>query len=174
VADVQAVLGARVEAGSPLFRIVDPSSLELDMLIGQDAPVPARGDRVIVDDRGASGEVIGLAPTGDGSAATRVRASLPRSGNLRPGESVRATVEVRGSGQSGGSALARLPAAALAYVAGRPGVFVAVPQGFVFRNVDVASTNDAVAVVRSPGLATGSRVAITGVGALKGLMTGSP
>ncbi|GAA4055394.1 hypothetical protein GCM10023063_49980 [Arthrobacter methylotrophus] len=59
----------------------------------------------------------------------------------------------------------RVPAGALAYVPAS-GVFVATDKGFRFQEVAVASTDDAVAVVRA-NLPTGTRVAVAGVGALK-------
>ncbi|GAA4055401.1 hypothetical protein GCM10023063_49990 [Arthrobacter methylotrophus] len=46
VSEVNAVPGARVEAAAPLFRIVDPAALELDLLVGRDVPVPTIGDRI--------------------------------------------------------------------------------------------------------------------------------
>ncbi|MHA6846942.1 efflux RND transporter periplasmic adaptor subunit [Ralstonia syzygii] len=171
VSEVNAVPGARVEAAAPLFRIVDPASLELDLLVGRDVPVPTTGDRIEIVQRGASATVIGVAPAGDGTAGVRVRASLERRGDLRAGESVNVTLKLRGSRGAGASGLVRVPAAALAYVSGVPGVFVATDKGFHFQEVAVASTDDAVAVVRA-NLPTGTRVAVAGVGALKGLLAG--
>ncbi|CAJ0729316.1 efflux RND transporter periplasmic adaptor subunit [Ralstonia mannitolilytica] len=171
VSEVNAVPGARVEAAAPLFRIVDPAALELDLLVGRDVPVPTIGDRIEIVPRGASGTVIGVAPSGDGTAGVRVRASLERRGDLRAGESVNVTLKLRGSNGAGASGLVRVPAAALAYVSGVPGVFVATDKGFRFQEVAVASTDDAVAVLRA-NLPTGTRVAVAGVGALKGLLAG--
>lgn len=63
VSEVNAVPGARVDAAAPLFRIVDPAALELDLLVGRDVPVPAPGDRIEIAQRGAGGTVIGVAPS---------------------------------------------------------------------------------------------------------------
>ncbi|CAJ0776084.1 hypothetical protein LMG7141_00449 [Ralstonia condita] len=168
VSEVNAVPGARVDAAAPLFRIVDPAALELDLLVGRDVPVPAPGDRIEIAQRNAGGAVIGVAPSGDGTAGVRVGASLERRGDLRAGESVNVTLKLRGAS---GAGLVRVPAAALVYVHGVPGVFVATDKGFRLQEVSVASTDDAVAVVRA-NLPAGSRVAVTGVGALKGLLAG--
>jgi RND family efflux transporter MFP subunit len=168
VSEVNAVPGARVDASAPLFRIVDPTALELDLLVGRDVPLPALGDRIEIMQRGAGGTVIGVAPSGDGTAGVRVRASLERRGDLRAGESVNVTLKLRGAA---GSGLVRVPVAALVYVRGVPGVFVATDKGVRLQEVAVASTDDAVAVVRA-NLPAGSRVAVTGVGALKGLLAG--
>jgi hypothetical protein len=171
VSEVNAVPGARVDAAAPLFRIVDPAALELDLLVGRDVPVPAPGDRIEIAQRGAGGTVIGVAPSGDGTAGVRVRASLERRGDLHAGESVNVTLKLRGSAGAGGSGLVRVPAAAVVYVHGVPGVFVATDKGLRFQDVAVASTDDAIAVVRAT-LPAGARVAVAGVGALKGLLAG--
>ena len=171
VAEVNAVPGARVEAAAPLFKIVDPAALELDLLVGRDIPVPAVGDRVEIAQRGAGGKVIGVAPSGDGTAGMRVRASLERRGDLRAGESVNVTLKLRASADAASAGLVRVPVAALVYVHGVPGVFVATDKGVRFQQVAVASTDDAIAVVRAD-LPAGTRVAVAGVGALKGLLAG--
>ncbi|MCT7305436.1 efflux RND transporter periplasmic adaptor subunit [Ralstonia wenshanensis] len=171
VSEVNAVPGARVEAAAPLFRIVDPAALELDLLVGRDIPVPATGDDVEIAQRGAGGTVIGVAPSGDGTAGVRVRASLERRGDLRAGESVNVTLKLRSAANANAPGLLRVPVAALVYVRGVPGVFVATDKGFRFQDVTVGSTDDAIAVVRA-NLPAGTRVAVTGVGALKGLLAG--
>ncbi|WP_454766445.1 efflux RND transporter periplasmic adaptor subunit [Cupriavidus campinensis] len=170
VSEVNAVPGMRVDSASPLFRIVDPAALELDLLVGTDVPVPSLGERVTVPQRGASGTVIGVAPSGDGTAGVRVRASLAQRGDLRAGESVGVTLTLRGSTGAGASRV-RVPAAALAYLRGTPGVFVATGTGFRFQGVAVDSTDEASAVVRG-NLPAGTRVAVAGIGALKGMLAG--
>jgi len=171
VSEVNAVPGARVESASTLFRIVDPSALELDLLVGRDVPVPSPGERVEVSQRGAAGTVIGVAPSGDGTAGVRVRASLERRGDLRAGESVNVTLKLQGSSGTGASGRVRVPAASLVYLHGVPGLFIATDKGFRFQSVKVESTDEASAVVRAH-LPAGTRVAVAGVGALKGLMVG--
>lgn len=171
VSEVSVVPGARVEAAAPLFRIVDPSALELDLLFGRDLPVPTAGDQVDIVRRGASGTVIGIAPTVDGTAGVRVRASLERRGDLRVGESINVTVRLRAATGKHSHGLLRVPAAAVAYVRGVPGLFVATERGVRFQEVTVASTDDSTAVVQAP-LPAEARVAVEGVGALKGLLAG--
>ncbi|AVA35249.1 membrane fusion protein, heavy metal efflux system [Cupriavidus metallidurans] len=172
VSEVNAVPGARVDAAAPLFRIVDPDAVELDLLVGRDIPVPSLGDTVDIKPRGATGKVIGIAPTGDGTAGVRVRASLERRGNLRAGENINVTLVLRGATDgSGAPGRVRIPAVALVYWQGVPGVFLATDKGFTFHRVEIDSTDDATAVVRTR-LPAGARVAVTGIGALKGILTG--
>ncbi|SDD84802.1 RND family efflux transporter, MFP subunit [Cupriavidus sp. YR651] len=170
VSEVSAVPGMRVDSASLLFRIVNPVALELDLLVGRDVPVPSPGERVNVPQRGASGTVIGVAPSGDGTAGVRVRASLVKRGDLRAGESVGVTLTLRRSNGAGAFRV-RVPAAALAYVQGTPGLFVATDKGFRFQTVTVDSTDEASAVVRG-NLPAGTRVAVAGIGALKGMLAG--
>lgn len=171
VSEVNAIPGARVEAAAPLFRIVNPDGLELDLLVGRDIPVPSPGDSVEVRQRGAAGKVIGIAPTGDGTAGVRVRASLDQRGDLRAGENINVTLVLRGAAATDAPGRQRIPAAALVYWQGRPGVFLATDKGFKFHGVTVDSTDEATAVVRA-NLPAGARVAVTGIGALKGIMSG--
>ena len=171
VSEVNAVPGARVEAAAPLFRIVNPDALELDLLVGRDIPVPSTGDLVEVRQRGATGKVIGIAPSGDGTAGVRVRASLEQRGNLRAGENINVTLVLRGAAEAGAQGRVRIPAAALLYWQGTPGVFLATDKGFTFHGVTVDSTDEATAVVRT-SLPAGARVATSGIGALKGILTG--
>ncbi|CAG9186143.1 efflux RND transporter periplasmic adaptor subunit [Cupriavidus pinatubonensis] len=171
VSEVNAVPGARVEAATPLFRIVDPDALELDLLLGRDVPVPAPGERVEVPQRDAAGTVVGVAPAADGTAGIRVRASLDRRGDLRVGESVNVTLKLRSKDGKGTAGRVRIPAAAVAYWQGVPGVFVATDKGFRFQRVTLEGMDEASAVVRG-NLPAGTRVAVAGIGALKGLLAG--
>lgn len=155
VSEVNAVPGSRVEAAAPLFRIVNPDAVELDLLVGRDVPVPSPGDAVEVRQRGAAGKVIGIAPTGDGTAGVRVRASLEQRGNLRAGENINVTLVLRGAADGAGTpGRVRIPAAALVYWQGTPGVFLATDKGFRFHGVAIESADDATAVVRAslPGV----------------------
>jgi biotin carboxyl carrier protein len=171
IAEVNAVPGTRVDGAAPLFRIVDPSALELDVLVGRDMPAPAGGERVEVRQRGATGQVAGVVPASDGTAAMRVRAVLDKRGSLQAGESVNVIVHLRGAPDAAGEGRVRIPATALTYWRGTPGVFVATKTGARFQTVMVEAVDDAAATVRG-ALPPGTRVAVAGVGALKGMLAG--
>jgi len=175
IAEVNAVPGVRVDGATPLFRIVDPTALELDLLLGRDVPAPHGGERVEVRARGAAGSVAGVVPVSDGTAAVRVRVVLDRRGSLQAGESVSVSLRLRdgagaGAGASGAPRV-RVPAAALTYWKGAPGVFVQGKDNARFQPVTVESVDEAAATVRGP-LPAGSRVAVSGIGALKGMLDG--
>ena len=171
IAEVNAVPGTRVDGAAPLFRIVDPTALELDLLVGRDMPAPTGGERVEVRQRGATGKVAGVVPASDGTAAVRVRAALDQRGSLQAGESVNVIVHLRSTPDATGAGRARVPAAALTYWRGTPGVFVATKAGVRYQTVVVEAVDDAAATVRA-ALPAGTRVAVGGVGALKGMLAG--
>jgi RND family efflux transporter MFP subunit len=171
VTEVLAVPGARVEASAPLVRVADPKALELDLLLGREVPLPGVGDRVQVQARGAAGQVAGIAPVGDGSAGMRVRVSLERAGDLRVGESVTAQLALGGAAGAGSGERLRVQASALVHWQGRTGVFVGTEQGVRFAALSVEASDEATAVVRGT-LPAGARIAVAGIAALKGLLSG--
>jgi RND family efflux transporter MFP subunit len=182
VTEVLAQPGARVEASAPLVRVADPKALELDLLLGREMPLPNVGDRVEVAARNASGQVVGMAPVGDGSAGMRVRVALGQAGALRLGESVTATLQLApnpaqnsGTSQSTNNIATgerqRIPAAALVHWQGQSGVFLATDQGVRFAPLTVEASDEATAVVRG-ALPPKARIAISGIAALKGVLAG--
>lgn len=173
VTEVLVAPGARVEASAPLVRLADPQALELDLLLGREMPLPALGDRVQVQARGAAGQVAGIAPVGDGSAGMRVRVSLRQNGTLRVGESVQATLMLSNAAPSADGPRTRIPAAALAHWQGRTGVFLASGKGVRFAPLAVEASDEAMAVVRGT-LPPQARIAVSGIAALKGLLAGEP
>ncbi|RGE45446.1 efflux transporter periplasmic adaptor subunit [Comamonas testosteroni] len=173
VTEVLVQAGTRVEASTPLLRVADPKALELDLLLGREVPLPAIGDTVQVRVRGAVGQVAGIAPLGDGSAGMRVRVALARNGELRLGESVTATLLLKNGARDKtlASARLRIPAAALAYWKGQSGVFLDTGKGVRFEPLTVEASDDATAVVRA-ALPPNARIAVSGIAALKGLLSG--
>ncbi|MFD2756608.1 efflux RND transporter periplasmic adaptor subunit [Comamonas terrae] len=169
VTEVLVQPGARVEASAPLVRVADTKALELDLLLGREVPLPSLGDSVQVGSRGATGQVAGMAPVGDGSAGMRVRVALSRNGDLRLGESVTATLALKNAARAGERL--RIPAAALAHWQGQTGVFLATGKGVRFAPVQVDASDEATAVVRGT-LPPDARIAVTGIAALKGLLAG--
>ncbi|MCY1213547.1 efflux transporter, RND family, MFP subunit [compost metagenome] len=172
IAEVNAMPGTRVDGAAPLFHVVDPTALELDLLVGRDMPAPTGGERVEVRQRGATGQVAGVVPVSDGTAAVRVRAVLDKRGSLQAGESVNAIVHLRGAPDATGAGRVGVPPTALTYWRGMPGVFVATKRGVRYQAVVIEAVNEAAATVRGT-LPAGTRVAVAGVGALKGMLAGA-
>lgn len=171
VAEIHAVPGTRVDAAAPLFRVIDPTALELEMLVGRDLPAIRGGERVEVRQRGASGKVAGVVPSSDGTGALRVRVKLDQRGSLQAGDNVAATIHLgEGSSAQTGTRL-RVPMSALAWVQGKPGLFVAVDNGVAWLPVTIDSSDDASAIVHG-ALPAKANVAVAGLAALKGLLLG--
>jgi len=116
--------------------------------------------------------VPGVVPVSDGTAAVRVRAVLDKRGSLQAGESVNAIVHLRGTPDATGAGRVGVPPTALTYWRGMPGVFVATKTGVRYQAVVIEAVNEAVATVRG-ALPAGTRVAVAGVGALKGMLAGA-
>lgn len=92
---------------------------------------------------------------------------------LRLGESVTATLLLKNDARDKTQAGARLriPAAALAYWKGQSGVFLDTGKGVRFEPLTVEASDDATAVVRA-ALPPNARIAVSGIAALKGLLSG--
>ncbi|QBP14288.1 efflux RND transporter periplasmic adaptor subunit [Cupriavidus metallidurans] len=171
VADIQAVPGTRVDASTPLVKIVDPAAVELDLLVGRDQPAVKGGERVEVQNRGAVGKVEGVVPVSDGTGALRVRASLAQRGNLQAGENVSVTIQLAAAGGKQASRV-KVPLSAITYVKGKAGIFVSAKDGVSYRSVTVDAMDDAFATVHGD-IPNQARVATAGLGALKGMLVGA-
>ncbi|WP_027015492.1 efflux RND transporter periplasmic adaptor subunit [Comamonas composti] len=170
VTEVMVQAGARVEASAPLLRIADVDALELDFLIGRDIPLPSLGDAVEVASHAATARIVGLAPIGDGSAGMRVRAALDQRGSLRVGQDVSATLVLKNGAPPAPGRL-RVPASALTHWQGQAGVFAATDKGITFVPMAVEASDEAWAVLRGP-VPADARIAVSGIAALKGMLTG--
>jgi len=154
--------GQRVDAGMALVKLADLSKLALEIPLSTvQVRQVAVGQIVKVADSEASGRITALMPQLDASQSVLARARLTDpQGLLRPGQSVQAAL----SGMPSAQALT-VPAAALVWKINVPYVFVETAQGFTPTPVQLIRQNASEAEVS--GLATGSRVAVKGVAALK-------
>lgn len=168
VLEVAAVPGQRVEAATPLVRLARLAPLWIELQASaEDAAAIAPG--LAVSARGARGRVVSVARVLDAaSQSLAVRAEMTEGlAGLRPGEYVTAQVALSRARRG-----QRLPANALFRLEGKPHVFVAREQGFVATPVRVLTEDAGVAVV-SGEFPDGARVAVSGVAALKALLTGA-
>lgn len=165
-------LGERVEAGTMLFRIADPSGLMLDInTTAAKARTVRVGHSVQIPSRGAKGRVIGVSQTVDASQTAHIRVRVDVPGSLHMGEVVSAQVETRPQATSEGAVATpvwRLPARGVVQWRGQAVVFVQEGADVLMQGVTVLSSDDDQAVVEG-SLAQGQRVAIQGVAALKAL-----
>lgn len=162
VTESMAEPGERADAGMALLKLADLSKLALEIPL---SPAQARqvsvGQAVTVADSDASGRITALLPQINAAQSVLARASLTDPQKLlRPGQSVQVAIAGAQSAQS-----VVVPAAALAWKVNVPHVFVESAKGFTPTQVQVLRRNASQAEIA--GLASGSRVAVTGVAALK-------
>lgn len=159
--------GQRVDAGTALMKLADLSKLALEIPLSPlQAQQVAVGQAVSVAGSTAGGRITALLPQLNAAQSVLARASLadPR-GLLRPGQSVQVAIAGARAAQAHS-----VPAAALVWQGSAAHVFVESARGFVPTPVEVMRQNSRTAEVT--GLAAGSRVAVTGVAALKAQWSG--
>ncbi|WP_420479600.1 efflux RND transporter periplasmic adaptor subunit [Brevundimonas sp. FT23028] len=157
--------GQIVAAGTELFRMVRDGRLELDAQVPEtELPLVAAGQTAtIVSDQNGSttGSVRIVTPEVDPQTRLGVaRITLSPSSALKPGNFARATINV------GAAPALIIPAAAVVFREGKPGVYVIGQNNAVhFTLVETgARSGDNVAV--TGGLQAGQRVVVSGAGFL--------
>lgn len=131
------VLGSFVEAGEELYRVVDPSGLQVEVAVpAADAARISPGDvaALLMPDREVSARVRSVTPSLDAesrSAIAVLSLSRPVSG-LQPGAFVQA--RIRPSGETDVNRIA-VPEEAVQVLGGREVVFVRTQEGFRARPV---------------------------------------
>lgn len=164
--------GQIVAQGSELFRIVRDGRLELDAQVPEtDLPLVRAGQgATIASDQGAAnqggggqtgGRVRVVTPQVD--AQTRLgiaRIALNSGSGLRPGMFARATIDV------GAAPAITVPAAAIVFREGKPGVYLIGQNDVVrFTPVQTGDRSGGNVVIRQ-GLQSGARVVVQGAGFL--------
>jgi len=182
VVEAAVTAGQRVEIGTALFRIADPSQLQIEMDLSLDKAAQIRpGDRFVVQGERGRGTVAGISRVLHPGQQARLRARLERGSRLALGELVTVEIEVRDI-EPGAAALARngpspsrprlpwiLPTQALSQFRDQSIVFLATPQGFRAEQVEVLGRSDGQVQVRAAILAS-DQIAVTGVAALRALL----
>lgn len=170
VLEAPALPGQRVEASTLLFRLADPSQLQLDVFLPPtQAAQLVLGAKASVTERQAQGRITAINLAVDATQATRIRVQLDHTGNLRPGETV--TVSLHTGGPPAAQAGTRLPASAVFPWQGASAIFLADPAGVRLQPVTVLARDDDSVVIAEP-LPAKTRVAATGVAALKAIAQG--
>ncbi|UZE46782.1 efflux RND transporter periplasmic adaptor subunit [Rhodopseudomonas sp. P2A-2r] len=159
--------GQRVEQAAPLVKLARLSVLWAEIAIPASSIRAIRpGARVEIDGYAVPGEVILVSETTDAATQTvLVRAEVPNTGELRPGQ----TAAVRIGFLSSGESAWEVPYSALVRRGDKASVFVAIDGGFRLVPVTlVAEDQDHVVV---SGLITDKdEVAVSGISALRGIL----
>jgi len=161
--------GQRVEQSAPLVKLARLSPLWAEIAIPASSVRAIRpGARVEIDGYAAPGRVVLVSETTDAATQTiLVRAEVPNSGELRPGQ----TAAVRISFGSSGESAWEVPYSALVRRGEATAVFVAIEGGFRLAPVTLLA-EDQEHVVVSGAITDKDEVAASGISALRGILQG--
>ena len=159
--------GQRVEQAAPLVKLARLSTLWAEIAIPASSIRAIRpGARVEIDGYASPGQVILVSETTDAATQTiLVRAEVPNTGELRPGQ----TAAVRISFLSSGESAWEVPYSALVRRGDKASVFVAIEGGFRLEPVTLLA-EDQDHVVVSGAITDKDEVAVSGITALRGIL----
>ena len=161
--------GQRVEQSAPLLKLARLSPLWVEIAVPASGVRAIRpGARVDVDGYDTPGRVVLVSETTDAATQTvLVRAEVPNTGELRPGQTAAARIGFL----SAGEAAWEIPYSALIRRGEATSVFVAIEGGFRLVPVTLLA-EDQDHVVISGAITDKDAVAISGVSALRGILQG--
>ncbi|MGZ6589810.1 MAG: efflux RND transporter periplasmic adaptor subunit [Solirubrobacteraceae bacterium] len=169
VVDIVIAPGQRIEQSAPLLKLARLSTLWVEIAVPASGVRAIRpGARVDVEGYDTPGRVVLVSETTDAATQTvLVRAEVPNTGELRPGQ----TAAARISFLSPGEAAWEIPYSALIRRGEVASFFVAIEGGFRLVPVTLIA-EDQDHVVISGAITDKDAVAISGVSALRGILQG--
>ncbi len=161
--------GQRVEQAAPLVKLARLSPLWAEIAVPASSIRAIRpGATVEIEGYSTSGQVVLVSETTDAATQTiLVRAEVPNSGELRPGQ----TAAVRISFRSASESAWEIPYDALFRRGEKASVFVAIEGGFRLVPVTLLA-EDQDHVVVSGTITDEDLVAVSGISALRGILLG--
>lgn len=165
--EIMVAPGQRVEQSAPLVKLARLSTLWAEIAMPASGIRAIRtGARVEIEGYASSGVVILVSETTDAATQTiLVRAEVPNTGELRPGQ----TAAVRISFVSAGESAWEVPYGALVRRGDTAAVFVASEGGFRLTPVTLLA-EDQDHVVISGAITEKDEVAVSGITALRGIL----
>ena len=159
--------GQRVEQSAPLVKIARLSPLWVEIAIPAMSVRAIRpGARVEIDGYVTPGKVVLISETTDVATQTiLVRAEVPNTGELRPGQTAAVRINFLSSGESAWE----IPYSALVRRGETTSVFVAIEGGFRIAPVTLLA-EDQDHVVVSGAISEKDEVAVSGITALRGIL----
>ncbi len=159
--------GQRVEQAAPLVKLARLSPLWAEIAIPASSIRAIRpGAKVEIDGYATPGQVILVSETTDAATQTvLVRAEVPNSGDLRPGQSASVRIGFVSSGENAWE----IPYSALIRRGEQASVFVAIEGGFRLVPVTLLA-EDQDHVVVSGAITDKDEVAVSGISALRGIL----
>ena len=165
--EIMVAPGQRVEQSAPLIKLARLSTLWAEIAMpASDIRAIRAGAKVEIEGYASPGEVILVSETTDAATQTiLVRAEVPNTGELRPGQ----TAAVRISFLSSGESAWEVPYSALVRRGDTTSVFVAIEGGFRLAPVTLLA-EDQDHVVVSGAITDKDAVAVSGITALRGIL----
>jgi RND family efflux transporter MFP subunit len=159
--------GQRVEQSAPLVKLARLSILWAEIAIPASSVRAIRpGARVEIDGYATPGAVVLVSETTEASTQTvLVRAEVPNSGELRPGQSTAVRINFLSAGENAWE----IPYSALVRRGEAASVFVAIEGGFRLVPVTLLA-EDQDHVVVSGAITDKDDVAVSGISALRGIL----
>jgi RND family efflux transporter MFP subunit len=159
--------GQRVDQSAPLVKLARLSTLWVEIAIPSSSVRAIRpGAKVEIDGYAPPGRIVLVSETTDAPTQTvLVRAEVPNTGELRPGQ----TAAVRVSFLSSGESAWEIPYSALVRRGEKASVFVAIEGGFRLLPVTLLA-EDQDHVVVSGAITEKDEVAVSGIAALRGIL----
>lgn len=167
VIDIAVSPGQRVEQSAPLIKVAQLSPLWIEIAVpASNIKAIRQGAKVEVDGYETPGQVVLVSETTDPATQTvLVRAEVPNSGDLRPGQTAAARISFTSKRESAWE----LPYGALIRRGEQASVFVATQDGFRLLPVTLLE-EDQDHVVVSGAITDKDEVAVSGISALRGIL----
>lgn len=167
VIDIAVSPGQRVEQSAPLIKVAQLSPLWVEIAVPtSNIRAIRQGAKVEVDGYESPGQVVLVSETTDPATQTvLVRAEVPNSGDLRPGQTAAARISFASKRESA----LELPYGALFRRGEQASVFVAMQGGFRLVPVTLLE-EDQDHVVVSGTITINDEVAVSGISALRGIL----
>lgn len=169
VVDIAVSPGQRLEQSAPLVKLARLSPLWAEIAVPASSIRAIRtGAKVEVEGYAAPGKVVLVSETTDAATQTiLVRAEIPNDGDLHPGQ----TAAVRIGFLSAGDSAWEIPYGGLVRRGEQTSVFVAIDGGFRLVPVTLVAEDQDHVVVSGP-ISDKDEVAIGGISALRGMLSG--
>ena len=167
VVDIVVSPGQRVEQAAPLVKLARLSTLWAEIAIPASSIRTIKpGARVEIEGYASAGRVVLVSETTDAATQTiLVRAEVPNTGELRPGQTAAARINFLSADESAWE----VPYSALVRRGEKASVFVAIEGGFRLEPVTLLA-EDQDHVVVSGAITDRDEVAVSGITALRGIL----
>jgi RND family efflux transporter MFP subunit len=167
VVDIPVAPGQRLEQAAPLVKLARLSPLWAEIAIpASDIRAIRVGAKIEIDGYAAPGRIILISETIDPATQTiLVRAEIPNSGELHPGQTAAARINFLSAGENAWE----IPYSGLVRRGEQTSVFVAIDGGFRVVPVTLLAEDQDHVVVSGP-ISDKDEVAIGGISALRGIL----